>query len=177
MKRTRHQRLWAGLAALAAQGLVVVACASPSDSKTIDPGTLDETGFQTVAPVLQRRCGSLDCHGSRFRNMRLYGYGGLRLAATDTPEQPQSTTAEAAADYDALMGLEPERMQAFIAGGRTDPTVLTLYRKARALEAHKGGLRIEAGDTADVCLLSWLQSTVNGTACSAAASEHNPLDN
>jgi hypothetical protein len=155
---------------------IVFACSSPDPDATIAPGELDRAGFESVTPMLNRRCGSLDCHGSRFRNLRIYGYGGIRLAASDNPEAPQTTPAEAALDYEAVVGLEPEAMRSFIAAGRRDPSKLTFYRKARMEEAHKGGSRIAPGDAADRCLVSWLTSTVDSSACRLAAAEGNPLD-
>ena len=162
--------------ACGALAAVVLACSSPDDRATVSPGALDKTGFESVLPMLSRRCGSIACHGSRFRNLRLYGYGGTRLATTDNPEAPQTTPAEAALDYEAVMGLEPEVMRAFIESGRKDPTRLTLLRKARNDEAHKGGKRLAPGDPADTCLVSWLTATVDTGACTSAASERNPLD-
>lgn len=166
--------------ALTMIGLVLAgaafACSSTNPDATVTPGELDRAGFESVVPVLNRRCGSLDCHGSRFRNLRIYGYGGIRLAASDNPEAPQTTPGEAALDYEAVMGLEPEVMRSFIASGRRDPSKLTFYRKARMLEAHEGGPRVAPGDSADRCLVSWLTSTVDGAACRLAAAERNPLD-
>jgi len=169
-------RIAAAAAWIAALSVVVLACSAPDDSATVSPGALDKTGFEAVAPVLNRRCGSIDCHGSRFRNLRLYGFGGVRLAATDNPESPPTTQAEAAKDYEAVMGLEPEVMRSFIDSGRKDPTTLTLLRKARNAEDHKGGKRLVPGDAADTCLVSWLTATVDSSACASAAAERNPLD-
>lgn len=165
-------------AALGSLGVAAsaLACSSVDQSGTVAPGELDRAGFEVVAPVLNRRCGSLDCHGSRFRNLRIYGYGGIRLAASDNPESPQTTPAEAALDYEAVVGLEPEVMRSFIAGGRRDPSKLTFYRKARMLEAHEGGSRVAPGDSADRCLVSWLTATVDPSACHLAATERNPLE-
>lgn len=155
---------------------VGLACATPDPNATVSPGELDRDGFAPVSAMLQRRCGSLDCHGSRYRNFRLYGYGGLRLSGSDSPEAPKTTPAEIGASYDALMGLEPEVMRKFIGEGRHDPGMLTLYRKARMTEAHEGGTRLLAGDAADRCLVSWLRATTDVGACAAAANERNPLD-
>jgi hypothetical protein len=170
-------RLAAIAASCAALAAVLIACSSPDDSATVSPGALDKPGFESVAPMLNRRCGSLDCHGSQFRNLRLYGFGGSRLSPMDNPESPPTTQAEAAKDYEAVMGLEPEVMRTFIDSGRKDPTTLTLLRKARNEEDHKGGKRIVPGDAADRCLVSWLTATVDSASCASAAAERNPLDN
>lgn len=164
-------------AACALVAALALACSSPDDNATVSPGSLDKIGFASVEPMLGRRCGSIACHGSRFRNLRLYGYGGTRLAATDNPEAPATTPLEIEGDYEAVMDLEPEVMRAFIDSGRKDPTTLTLLRKGRNAEAHKGGQRLAPGDPADVCLVSWLTATVDVAACATAAAERNPLDN
>src|SRR4051794_35171387 len=84
--------------------VVAVACsAAPDPNAHVASGDLDKASFKPVALMLGRRCGSIDCHGSRFRNFRLHGFGGLRAAATDTPETPATTQQEADADYDAFM--------------------------------------------------------------------------
>jgi hypothetical protein len=62
---------------LIATGLILLAC-DTSDG-TIDPATPpSEPAFRPVAEVLLDRCGTLDCHGSKYRNMRLFGLGGSR---------------------------------------------------------------------------------------------------
>ena len=46
------------------------ACASPDTGARVNPIGPDAEQFKAVAPMLVRRCGSIDCHGSRFRNLR-----------------------------------------------------------------------------------------------------------
>lgn len=143
-------------------------CSSPDTAVRVDAGGPDRASFKPVANMLGHRCGSLDCHGSRYRNLRLYGYGGLRLDPADRPDFPQTTDAESDADYEAVVGLEPEIMPEVVASKGADADRLTLVRKATGLEAHKGGQRIAPGDSADTCLLSWLGGAVNTDACNAA---------
>ncbi|HSO36070.1 MAG TPA: hypothetical protein VLT33_26265 [Labilithrix sp.] len=163
------------VAALAA--VVAFACsAAPDPNAQVTAGDIDKASFKPVALMLGRRCGSIDFHGSRFRNFRIYGFGGLRKLPTDTPETPATTQQEADEDYDAFMSLEPGAMNDFITTGRHTPSTLTVYRKARGDEAHKGGRRIVLGDPADLCLTSWLQSVVDTASCAAASDETNPLD-
>jgi hypothetical protein len=158
-------------------GVVAIACSAPDPNAQVTAGDIDKASFKPVALMLGRRCGSIDCHGSRYRNFRMYGFGGLRKVATDTPETPATTPQEADDDYDAFMTLEPGAMNDFIRGGRHTPSTLTVYRKGRGDEAHKGGQRIVVGDAADLCLTSWLTSTVDTASCTTAAAETNPLDN
>jgi hypothetical protein len=59
-------------------------------------------------------------------------------------------------------------MRQVVAEKGQDPSRLTVVRKARGEEHHKGGERIVPGDAADVCLLSWLGSAVDSDACASA---------
>ena len=124
--------------------------------------------FRPVAQVLQDRCASLDCHGSKYRNMRLTGFGGARIDVNDRPDAPETTSAEVDQDYQAVVALEPDIMRQVIAEGGRDPERLTFFRKGQRKEAHKGGQRIIPGDQADVCVRSWLASNVDTAACKAA---------
>jgi hypothetical protein len=101
------------------------------------------------------RCGTIDCHGTAYRNLRIYGSGGLRWSPGDRPFMPLCNTPdEIAQDYLSVVGLEPETMSAVVAGA--DPSMLTMVRKARGTEAHKGGRIWTQGDDSDTCLTSWL---------------------
>lgn len=149
-------------------GAAVVGCSSPDTNARVNPVASgpDRAQFAEVAPVLVNRCGSLDCHGSAYRNMRLYGYAGARLDPAHTPDNPRTITqAEIDADYDAVVALEPTLMAEVVASGGAEAGNLTLVRKGRGAENHKGGRRIEPGDDADVCLVSWLGGNVDVAAC------------
>ena len=70
--------------------------------------------------------------------------------------------------------MQPE-LTSEVFAGNFDPHVLLLLRKPMQLERHKGGQVIQAGDTGDTCLTSWLSSGtptggVDYTACGNAAS-------
>ena len=129
---------------------------------------LSGDAFRPVAQVLVDRCGSLDCHGSKYRNMRLSGFGGARIDVDARPDAPETTSAEVDADYQAVVALEPDIFREVIAEGGRDPERLTFFRKGQQKEAHKGGQRIVPGDQADVCVRSWLSSSVDAAACKAA---------
>jgi len=146
-------------------------CSSPDASARIDPIGPDPATFQPVAHALAARCGMLDCHGSMYRNYRIYGYGSLRLLPTDKPNTPLTTTAEEAkASYDALVGLEPELMREVVLAKGAGLERLTVVRKGRGEEAHKGGKLIARGDDTDVCLTAWLRGQVpDPAACTRAA--------
>ena len=124
--------------------------------------------------LLALRCGTLDCHGSTYRNMVLYGYQGLRLPLADpnaTPNLPGSadtTIDELIADYHSVVGLEPEIMTAVVQDGGANPERLTMIRKARGTESHKGNAIWNEGDDSDVCVTSWLASNIDKGACARA---------
>lgn len=171
MKRAIYIRAFLALTFFAAGGAAVgMGCSSPNAAATVDP-TAGDAGpsraqFEFVAPVLSRRCGSIDCHGSIYRNMRVYGYGGLRLgpAGKVTPMSPMlDTPDEIDATYDSVVGLEPEVMRTVVEQGGAGVERLTFVRKGRGTEDHKGNKRLNADS--DLCVTSWLANHVDEDAC------------
>lgn len=143
-----------------------------------------EQGFGKVVEVLDYGCGNLACHGTPFRNLRLYGDQGRRLDANDVPCGAPTTPAEIEFDYRSIVGLEPEIMSAVVESHGADPERLTLVRKARGTENHKGGVVFHDstdpkaclaachGDSlckaacyGDRCLISWLAGATDTSAC------------
>lgn len=167
--------------------------------------------FVLVSGVLERRCGSLDCHGGLSRPLRVYGNAGLRRPEPDLGTEEcalgddcgagrtckegtgcvdskiydyaeyysggsiATTPAERLDNWRSLCGLEPELMtvvyccsvgegvcDGFDYGASCadpedyDPERLTLVRKARLREKHKGAQIWGAGDAGDKCLTNWL---------------------
>lgn len=168
--RMRALYIFVILAAAAAGG---AACLDPTPS--VDPvGSADaelRAQFPPVANLLARRCGTIDCHGSTYRNFRVYGYGGTRLdaASGNTPETPQAVTAEESnATFDGLVSLEPEIMRDVVAAKGAGREKLTVLRKARGTEDHKGNQLWVTGDDADQCFASWLARTTDTAKCDAA---------
>ena len=145
----------------------MAACSVPAADGTYVPGALpDRASFPPVAQLLDVRCGSLDCHGTTARNLRLYGSAGLRWSAIDRPFVPAcDTVAEVDQDYESVVGLEPAPMSAVVSARGADPDQLTMVRKARGIESHKGGQIWSQGDDSDSCLTSWLAGAANATAC------------
>lgn len=159
--------------------LILGSCsAAPADARIgITPPNGSEEAFGPVADFLGHRCGTLDCHGRRERNLRVWGCEGMRLLVTDvsicsrakggrrtTPEEHQAT-------YRSLVGLEPVLMSTVVETHGAEPELLTFVRKARGSEPHKGGALIVPGDSQDVCITSWLAGQTNLGACSEAFSE------
>lgn len=141
--------------------LLFGACSVTSEPTSFDAPSPQE--FARVSNMLHARCGTLDCHGHPARNLRIYGENGLRLSSDDVSGARQTTPAEHSANYASLLALEPEAMQAVFRDAGRDPERLTLVRKARNAEAHKGGRALD--DSGDRCLLSWLEGSVDAQAC------------
>ncbi|MEO8884003.1 MAG: hypothetical protein ABI377_11425 [Devosia sp.] len=123
-----------------------------------------QTAFPDVADALQKRCATLDCHGQAGRNLRLYGYGGLRLSKADTPIGIPTTDLEYNASYDSLVGLEPEVMSEVVQL-RADVNQLTMVRKIRGIEHHKGGQLVVEGNALDRCIVLWLTGKADPNPC------------
>jgi hypothetical protein len=121
--------------------------------------------FNPVDDVLQASCGTLDCHGQPGRSLRLYGGRGLRLSPQGNSADDPTTPAEYDESYFSVIGLEPEIMSEVVADQGRQPERLTMVRKARNLEHHKGGKIFTEGDDRDRCLTSWLGGTVDDAAC------------
>jgi hypothetical protein len=141
-----------------------------------------EIGFRIVSQVIERRCGTIDCHGDGSRPFRVYGRSGLRRPETEesylegypqgvyeeyiTGGTEPTSDKEVADNRLSACGVEPEAMMAVVRG-EEEPDTLTLVRKPRLTEAHKGGKLWEADSTlGDKCLLSWIAGTVDAAACS-----------
>ena len=149
-------------------GLYLAACGPSPEEQTRDQSRPLEApsrnDFPGVSDALQLRCATLDCHGQVGRNLRIYGYGGLRLAATGTPQGDPTTDAEYLASYESLVGLEPEVMSQVVTL-QADPNELSMIRKARGIEHHKGGQLMQTGDVLDRCIVLWLTGKFNANPC------------
>jgi hypothetical protein len=164
--------------ALAAGAVTVASCAAtPNTSATttiLTPDYAEFAGSTTdaasdpgVHAFLERRCGTLDCHGQVSRPFRLFSQNGLRLAndsgivsggQPDTPEEIYN-------NYLSAIGLQPEETSRVVAGD-DPPTDLLLVTKPSTymMETHKGGQVIEMGDVSYDCLTTWLTSNSPPTA-------------
>jgi hypothetical protein len=149
--------------------VLAIACAGTSpDARNVETMP-DRASFAPVADLLVHRCGTLDCHGATYRDLRLYGSIGLRLSPGDRPvSKGQTTQAEYDEDYASVVGLEPEVTSAVVSEGGASPERLTLIRKARGTEAHKGGTLWHEGDSQDRCVTSWLAGNTDVADCQDA---------
>jgi hypothetical protein len=155
---------------LAAPAALAFACSTPpTDARFVETAPDGGPTFVPVADMLVHTCGTLDCHGTQFRNLRLYGREGVRWDKDASPTVNDAglgtTATEYEQDYLSVVGLEPEVMSQVVSQGGAAPERLTLVRKGRGTEAHKGGSLYKIGDDRDVCLLSWLAGKTDTTAC------------
>lgn len=158
-------------------GLYLSACGPSLEEQTRDQNVQLEApspnDFPQVSDALQLRCSTLDCHGQVGRNLRIYGYGGLRLAATETPQGASTTDAEYQASYDSLVSLEPEVLSKVVTL-QADPNSLSMIRKARGIEHHKGGQQMQTGDALDRCIVLWLEGKSDANPCIEVAEAPHP---
>lgn len=136
----------------------------------------DPASFRPVSAVIEQRCGTLDCHGSSFRPLRIYGRLGLRRPVErDAGDELNfeeyfpggdelTTDAELEDNLRSICGLEPELMTQVV-DGMADPEVLSFIRKPRLREKHKGGLVWFKGDVGDQCMTNWLTGGKDVSKC------------
>lgn len=166
------------LAYVAACGLgvtaLVASCAPSPDSKAqtliLQPDYA--TYKQYVDPYVQRRCGTLDCHGQPGRAYRIYSVNGLRPfdvgdAGDGTPLTsggalggPGVEEFQTRANFESAIALEPEEMSRVVARQGQYPDTLLLLRKPHGQERHKGGVVMPSGDRGYDCLVAWLKVRV-----------------
>lgn len=164
------------LLALLPMTALLVACSSV-DTSTYDHlkgpafGT-EGDDFRPVSSVIERRCGTLDCHGSLARPMRIYSQFGLRKHIDKNPDAGEyypggleaTTLDELTDNYDSMCGLEPEKLN-LVVSKKAAVDTLTLVRKPRLAEKHKGGLVWNKGDDGDACVINWLTGTGDTSPC------------
>ena len=154
------------LTLLIVAGTATLRCSLPAAGVVVQTSLPDRASFPYVAQLLVHRCGTLDCHGSTYRNMRIFGNEGLRLSPTDRPLVPACTTPrELDEDYDSVVGLEPEVLSAVVSDHGANPERLSLVRKPLGLDDHKGLKLMQPGDDTYVCLTSWLAGATDTAAC------------
>ena len=166
-----------GLGFVLALASAVVACGDLEAGVTdVVTPPFDPLVFRSFSAVMERRCGTLDCHGQTSRPLRIYGQYGLRRPepvgspnVEDYAEYysggKQSTTlVELEDNYRSICALEPE-LVAQVFAKKSSPDVLTIMRKARLREKHKGGLLWNKGESGDVCMTNWLTGSTDMSPC------------
>lgn len=160
------------LALTAALAACLASCSIPTEEGEVGP-LPDQKSFVDgkVSLFLERRCGALDCHGQVGRPLRLYSKYGLRLdPKNDGSRNKDDTTAdEQKANYQAVIGLEPEELSKCFAAGKEAEdgcpvdayATLQLLKKPLGIEGggvrHKGGpvVRGTFSDPGWQCLYQW----------------------
>lgn len=144
--------------ALATIAVAVASCAGELEGTEINACPSKEIFQESVSPYMERRCGTLDCHGGIARPMRLYGQLGLRHPdeANIVGGKP-TTQLELDANYSTVCTLDPEKMNESVQDLGNSAEELLLIHKARGIEKHKGGIVVTEGDHGDQCLLVWLR--------------------
>jgi hypothetical protein len=122
----------------------------------------------SVSAYMERRCGTLDCHGNENRWMRLYGRLGLRDPAENNVTGGKPTTlAELKANYGSVCSVEPEKTAAAVEDQGQSAELLLVVQKARGIEAHKGGAVVKPGSSGDNCIAGWLRGDDAATVAAA----------
>jgi hypothetical protein len=166
----------ASVFAMAAAAMTGSCASSPDSSRATTIVAPDYNQFKAtaggVSGFLEQRCATLDCHGQVGRPLRLYSRTGLRFPDPDVqnaPGGPGVTEEEHQANYEAVIGLEPEQISRVVLDPTNNPPqTLLLVKKPRAMERHKGGQVVIAGDDGDTCITSWLSGATNVAACQSA---------
>ncbi len=153
---------------------VSAGCDGAENPALVGLQTPSRAAFPLVADALQPSCGSLDCHGQRGRNLRLYGGRGLRLEPHANSADEPTTDEEYAASFRSVTGLEPEALDAVVQSGGLDFERLSIVRKARNTEKHKGGQQMRPGDALDRCLIYWLTGRSDLQYCTLVANAPRP---
>lgn len=169
------------LAVLGATGAAVMSCVGESGTETFScPNQHVFTGDwpdggpagASVSEYMSRRCGTLDCHGSELRSLRLYGQFGLRHPDESNVAGGKKTTlAELKANYAATCAIEPEKTSDAVDDQGQSAELLLIVQKARGIEAHKGGAVVKQGSKGDNCIAGWLRGdppAMVADACQAA---------
>jgi hypothetical protein len=142
--------------------VLLLACVSCSgegyDGEEIVTGPNHDVFVKSVSPYLERRCGTLDCHGTMGRPMRLFGAEGLRHpSGTDVTGGAATTEVEREANFTSVCDVDPEPMVAVTRDRGASAEKLLLVNKARGAEKHKGGKIVNKTDAGDRCILGWLR--------------------
>jgi hypothetical protein len=153
----------------AAAAVLAFGCSGPADKEQFQLTLPTTTDFNLVSDSLESRCGTLDCHGSLARNMRLYGFHGVRLKKGDISGMGATSSDEYTANYESVVTISPEVLSAIVARKGQGFDKWIVVTKGSGAENHKGGSRFVKNDVTYGCLLSWIQGTVNMDACMTSA--------
>lgn len=126
-----------------APGAAPIAIRCPEDRLDTPPSSMPPR-TQSADPTIHgpavhalfaRRCGSLDCHGSSERQLRVWSWAGMRLGGLLVGRQPTS---------------DEEIQATFASIGALDPQLV--FDKARGRAGHEGGTLVYVGDPGERAL-------------------------
>ncbi len=173
--RSRLARVLFVLVASSAGAAAFAACASVPDNTRLtvlaaEDGAPLEPDYAIykahVNEILERQCGTLDCHGQAGRAYRLYSRAGLRIfnpdAALGSGLNP-TTEDEKRYNFQSLVTIQPEEMRRVMARNGTEPESLIFLRKPLKIERHKGGQVLAFNGPAYKCITGWLRVPIGGT--------------
>jgi hypothetical protein len=149
--------------------LLLACCGCSAENGETALRTPSTRDFAPVSAVFERRCGGLDCHGSPARNLRIYGFSGLRANGLDVTGGNPTTEAEIAATFEAVVTIDPESLSRVAAERGASPERWLVVSKGRAHEHHEGGARLTPGTPGDDCIVSWLAGKVAVETCAEDA--------
>lgn len=143
--------------AAATIGLAVSLAACAPEQGVERVRELEEADYDLVHPILEARCGTLDCHGDPGRPFRIYAETGLRLR--DDLRGLAITQEELDLNVRSIEAVDPDD-ELFI----SKPLLGGL--------AHEGGdLWLDPSDPQPTCVAAWLSHRVDAAACAEAAVE------
>jgi len=174
VRRPRTLRAFAVLAVACAGTAFAASCASVPDNTRLtvfaaeDGGSLepDYATYKTyVNNIVERQCGTFDCHGQPGRAYRIYSFQGLRVFNPEAGLQSgisETTEDERRYNFQSLISIQPEEMRRVMARGGDNPDVLIFLSKPLGNERHKGGNVIARNGPAYKCIAGWLRTPVGG---------------
>ena len=158
-------------------GMGALSCANQSQPLQVGP-LPDRDSFlaQGVSNFMEKRCGSLDCHGQIGRPLRIYSDWGLRYRSENDGKRVTGPTTdeEQRENYRSVIGLEPDQLSDCVVtqGAYVD---FQLIKKPLDISGgginHKGGpvIRVGDGDPGWRCLHGWIRGEPSKQKCDEAA--------
>ncbi len=111
---------------------------------------------------------SVDIVSTASRRWEEVRHAGSLGGDRPTSKLGTTTVAEYDATLQSLVALEPEKMSQVVMEGGAAPERLTLVRKARGTEKHKGLAIWTGGGVEDRCITGWLARTLDAATCAVA---------
>jgi hypothetical protein len=165
MSRARRRHVRTLVANVSLSAVILGACTQYESGRTLSITPPPRDTFAPVSAVLEGHCGTLDCHGSPARNLRIYGVHGLRATGDSVTGSPDTTEQDIDATYESIVSVDPQSLGAVFAEGGREPERWLVTRKARGSESHKGGARLPIGSAGDRCLVAWVSGAEDGGDC------------